>query len=245
MSVTTTTTAPTPTSASPAPTAPTYTLVSLQAGDAACYLTVTGSSSAEQSLPADFELCPGGTSDASRYVRSQITLERRPSPVMADSCAGDPNCTATKTVDLVVAVKPSATASTTGPGSATLMGQTDANPAHWAPSGYEKPQRIQQRIFGADPPTLVAGFPVTMNGCNTRQLRVKWRSVDSPVAAGITDYSDPTTPPPTVRRQQPPALQGTMTVGGCEQPAYRTYTQPGGANLANVVVEVTVYEPAA
>lgn len=244
VSETTTTTAPTTTTASPPPTAVTYTLVSVVAGDAACYLTVTDGAAAEQSLPADFELCPGGGSDATRYVGSRVTLDRHPGQVMADSCAGDPNCKETKTVDLVVAVKPAATA-TTGPTTAALVGQTDTNPAHWAPSGYEKPQRIQQRIFGADPPTLVAGFPVTMNGCGTRQLRVKWRSVDSPVAAGITDSSDPTSPPPQVRKQQPPVLQGTMTLSGCEQPAFRTYTQPDGANLANVVVEVTVYEPAA
>lgn len=119
---------------------------------------------------------------------------------MADSCAGDPNCAATKTVDLVIAVKPSSALSTAGAAPAALVGQTDSDPAHWALSGYEKPQRIQQRIFGDDPPTLVTDFP---------------------------------------------GLQGTMTLNGCEQPAFRTFTQPSGANLANIVVEVTVFEPAA
>jgi hypothetical protein len=229
----------TPTTASGAPpkAAEVFTLVSVQAGDAACYLSVKDSNGAEQSLPADFDLCPGGTSDATAQVGRKVTLERRPGQVMADSCSGDPNCTATKTVDLVIAIKPASTSATTAAASAALVGQTDTNPAHWAPATYERPQRIQQRIHGDDPPTLVNDFPVTMNGCDTRQLRVKWRSVDSPVAAGIADYADATTPPPEVTQQQPPTLQGTMTLGGCEQPAYR--------GSANIVVEVTVYEPAA
>jgi hypothetical protein len=83
----------------------------------------------------------------------------------------------------------------------------------------------------------VNGFPVTMNGCVSRQLRVKWRSVDSPVAVGIADYADATTPPPEITEEQLPTLQGAMTLNGCEQPAYR--------GSANIVVEVTVYEPAA
>jgi hypothetical protein len=166
--------------------------------------------------------------------------------MMADSCAGDPRCTDAKPIDLVVAVKPSAATSPTNRTTpVAVIGQTDINPAHWVVSAYEKPQRIQQRIYGDDPPTLVSGFPTTMNGCATRQLRVRWRSVDSPVAAGITDYSDPTTPPPQVRQQQAPALEGSMTLNGCEQPAFRTSTQPSGSNLANIVVEVTIFEPAA
>lgn len=235
----------TTTTAAPPKAAEVFTLLAVQSGDAACYLTVKDSTGTDESLPADFDLCPGGTSDATPYVGSQVKLERRPDRVMADSCAGDPNCTATKTVDLVIAIKPSSTSATTTAVSAALVGLTDTNPAHWAPSTYEQPQRIQQRIYGDDPPTLVSNFPVTMNGCNTRQLRVKWRSVDSPVAAGIADYADTTTPPPNVRRQQPPTLNGTMTLGGCEQPAFRTFTQPGGANLANIVVEVAVFDPAA
>jgi hypothetical protein len=106
---TSTTTAPAPstTTTSP-PSAPTYRLVSVQGGDAACYLGVTDAAGAEQTFPADFELCPGGTSDASRHIGTRVTLERRPGQIMADSCAGDPNCTDTKTVDLVIEVKPAA-----------------------------------------------------------------------------------------------------------------------------------------
>ena len=239
----TSTTAPA-TSTTTAP-GPAFTLTAVDAGDAACYLTLTDRAGAEATEFADFELCPGGSADVTRYIGSQVTLERRPGQVMADSCAGDPYCTDTKTVQLVVAVKPVSTPGGASPSSSGLVGQTDTDPAHWAPSGHEQPLRIQQRIFGADPPTLVGDFPVTMNGCNLRQLRVKWRSVDSPVAAGIADYTDPTTPPAEIRQQQPPATQGTMTLGGCEQPDFRTYPQPSGSNLANVVVEVTVYEPAA
>src|SRR5437762_3265708 len=55
-----------------------------------------------------------------------------------------------------------------------LLGTTDPDPSHWAASGFEKPQRFQVRLFDAKP-TLVKDFPVTMNGCDTRQLRVAWR----------------------------------------------------------------------
>jgi hypothetical protein len=237
----TTATGATTTTAGPA----VYTLLSVEGGDTACYLTVKDAAGWDDTLPASFDLCPGGNADASPLIGSPVTVERRPAQVMADSCAGDPNCTDTTTVQLVVAVKPASTPTGGAAAPGPLIGQTDTNLAHWAPSGYEQPQRIQQRIFGAEPPTLVADFPVTMNGCNLRQLRVKWRSVDSPVAARITDYSGPSTPPPEVRQQQPPALQGTMTLNGCEQPAFRTYPQPSGANLANIVVEVAAYEPAA
>ena len=237
---TSTTAAPSTSATTAAP--PAYRLESVDAGDVSCYLTVRDDAGREEQLQASFELCPGGNADASPLVGRRVSLERRPEKVMADSCAGDPACPDTKTVDLVVAVK---AAPEPAGAAAPLTGQTDTDPSHWAPSGSEAPQRIQQRIFGEDPPTLVAGFPVTMNGCNLRQLRVKWRSVDGPVTAGIADYADATTPPPDVRRLQPPALQGAMTLNGCEQPAFRAPTQPSGANLANVVVEVTVYEPAA
>jgi hypothetical protein len=94
------------TTTSSAPAAPSFMLRSIDQGDHACYLTVQPAAGDEEVLPGGFELCPGGTSDASHHVGSGVTLERRPERTMADSCAGDPNCTDTKTVDLVVAVKP-------------------------------------------------------------------------------------------------------------------------------------------
>ena len=81
------------------------TLVSVESGDAACYLNVRTAAGTEEALAADFELCPGGKSDASRLVGRKVVLERRPEQVMADSCQGDPECNETKTVDLVVEVK--------------------------------------------------------------------------------------------------------------------------------------------
>ena len=72
---------------------------------AACYLEVKDASGVTESVPADFELCPGGSGDASRHIGRKVTLERRPTKIMADSCQGNPQCTETKTVDLVIAVK--------------------------------------------------------------------------------------------------------------------------------------------
>jgi hypothetical protein len=107
------------TTAAPKPAGEPVTLISVQSGDAACYLNVKDASGAEQSLAADFELCPGGTSDASWYAGQKVTLERRPARIMADSCQGDPECTETKTVDLVVAVKPAGSDSTSSAPAAT------------------------------------------------------------------------------------------------------------------------------
>ena len=81
------------------------TLISVESGDAACYLNVRDAEGTEEALAADFELCPGGTSDASRLVGRKVVLERRPERVMADSCEGDPECEKTETVELVVEVK--------------------------------------------------------------------------------------------------------------------------------------------
>ena len=100
---TTTTTSETNTSKAATPS---YTLRELQSGDAACYLQVTNSSGVEESLPGTFELCPGGSADATPYVGRRVTFERRPDRIMADSCQGNPACTETKPVELVVTVKP-------------------------------------------------------------------------------------------------------------------------------------------
>jgi hypothetical protein len=53
------------------------TLISVQSGDAACYLNVKDASGTEDALPAEFELCPGGSTDASELEGRKVTLERR------------------------------------------------------------------------------------------------------------------------------------------------------------------------
>ncbi|MDP2312386.1 MAG: hypothetical protein Q8P41_05735 [Pseudomonadota bacterium] len=83
-----------------------YTLVELQAGDHACYVVVKDASGKEENLPGSFELCPGGTVDATPFIGKSVTLERNQAPIAADSCQGDPECKDTQMVDLVVGLKP-------------------------------------------------------------------------------------------------------------------------------------------
>jgi hypothetical protein len=92
---------------SEAPAAPAWTLVSVTAGDASCYLEVRGADGASRTLPGDFELCPGGGQDASALVGERVAVDTRPGQVMAASCQGDPECPDHDAVALVVKLTPS------------------------------------------------------------------------------------------------------------------------------------------
>ncbi len=78
------------------------TLVRLESGDAACYVVVRNAAGAEESLPGDFELCPGGGKDASKHVGKEVELETRKEKMQAPSCQGNPECADSVGVDLVV-----------------------------------------------------------------------------------------------------------------------------------------------
>jgi hypothetical protein len=79
------------------------TLVSIEQGDIACYVTIENGGTSE-TMDGDFELCPGGGRDASGKIGKQVTLTTEKSSVQAASCQGDPECTATETVDLVTRI---------------------------------------------------------------------------------------------------------------------------------------------
>jgi hypothetical protein len=88
----------------------------------------------------------------------------------------------------------------------------------------------------------VSDFPVTMNGCDTRQLRVTWRSISEPVRAGVSYFRDPWDETPIVPDQVGDASQsGTLLLGGCEQPAF---SAAPGDGISDIAVEVSVYYPA-
>ena len=76
-------------------------LIDIQAGDRACYLTVRAGGR-QQSLMADFELCPGGAHDASKLLRRQVRVTKVPRRVTAASCMGDMDCKKFDMVDLVI-----------------------------------------------------------------------------------------------------------------------------------------------
>ena len=80
------------------------TLVSLESGDVACYVSVMDGEE-EVYHEGDFELCEGGLSDASALVGTSVVLSLEKANVLADSCEGNPDCTETKEVDFVVGIE--------------------------------------------------------------------------------------------------------------------------------------------
>jgi hypothetical protein len=86
-----------------APAAPAGILKDLQNGDRACYviLEVDGQ---EQSIEGDFDLCAGGPKDATALVGKRVTYTTERANVQAASCQGDPDCSDSDAVDLVVTI---------------------------------------------------------------------------------------------------------------------------------------------
>lgn len=77
------------------------TLVSLEAGDRACYLTVQPAGGPERTEMADFRMCEG-----TELVGRRVLLTVTPSQVQAASCQGDPECPDTEQVNLVTGMDP-------------------------------------------------------------------------------------------------------------------------------------------
>ena len=73
-------------------------VVSLQAGDIACYVELDYGNRTD-SLLADFEICE------QPLVGKRISFETRKENVMAASCEGDPECGDSEQVDLITSVK--------------------------------------------------------------------------------------------------------------------------------------------
>lgn len=71
-------------------------LVSMESGDRACYLTVRPDGGPERTDMAAFGLC-----ERTELVGQRVALTVTPSPVMAESCGGNPECTETEQVNLV------------------------------------------------------------------------------------------------------------------------------------------------
>lgn len=87
-----------------APAAETVTLKELQNGDAACYVIATKASGEEVNYAGSFELCQGGTADASALIGKPVKLTIGREKILAGSCQGDPECKDTEEVDFVTAV---------------------------------------------------------------------------------------------------------------------------------------------
>lgn len=83
------------------------TLVSMTAGDAACYLTVRPDGGAEHTEVADFRMC-----ERSDLVGQKVVLTVTPSQILADSCEGNPECRDLKAVNMVTGMDPADAAPT-------------------------------------------------------------------------------------------------------------------------------------
>lgn len=97
------------------------------------------------------------------------------------------------------------------------------------------PALVNLRIFDGTP-TLIDGFPVTMNGCSQGRSTTRWRSLGGPVTAGITSFVDePDNIDPTTIRDMTRATAGLIvTDNQCDQPAFLSEESAG---LIDVVIE--------
>ena len=81
----------------PPPAATTGKLESLTAGDRACYVELSDAAGKKQELMATFEVC-----EQTALVGKPVKLTSRMESVSAESCQGDPECTQSEQVMLVV-----------------------------------------------------------------------------------------------------------------------------------------------
>lgn len=86
------------------PAGPVVTLEDLQHGDRACYVVVDAGTAEAQSIEGDFELCAGGSRDATALIGKRVTYTTEKAKVQAASCQGDPDCTDSDEVDLVMTI---------------------------------------------------------------------------------------------------------------------------------------------
>ena len=73
----------------------------LTAGDRACYAEVEDANGERRSDEAAFELC-----ERRELVGRRVRLRRERAQVPAKACQGDPGCTRSDTVELIVAAEP-------------------------------------------------------------------------------------------------------------------------------------------
>ena len=89
-------------------------LIALQPGDAACYVELETSGD-PVSLPGSFELCAGGSADATALIGATVEYTTERGKILAPSCQGSPDCPDAEEVDLVTTI----TAAAPGPGDST------------------------------------------------------------------------------------------------------------------------------
>ncbi len=97
---TTTTTTGTGAAAPGNPPNPTGLLTALENGDRACYVHLT-TATGDVSYEGSFELCAGGPRDATALIGKPVQATTKVESIQAASCEGNPDCTASETVNLI------------------------------------------------------------------------------------------------------------------------------------------------
>lgn len=76
-------------------------LKSAESGDIACYLSLVDDQGIGFDEMADFEIC-----EMTSLIGKRVLLKYEMANVMSDECQGDPECTKTRSVPLVISAKP-------------------------------------------------------------------------------------------------------------------------------------------
>lgn len=74
---------------------------SLDAGDRACYVGLENAKGKHIEALASFEIC-----EQTDLIGKRVRLKRERASIMAASCAGNPDCTKSETVSLIVKAVP-------------------------------------------------------------------------------------------------------------------------------------------
>lgn len=185
-------------------------------------------------------LAGGGTNSVltSTGATTTTSTTTTAAPTTTAQPTAEPPTTAAPTT---AAPTTSAPTTVTEAGSVALAGDTDLDESHWGPPEPGGDVALSERIFDTEW-QYITDFPVTMNGCNTWQKRIRWRSLGAPLHSGISYYNpDPQQYPIDVYESGGPSMEGTMVLGGCEQPAFAT----DGDGLSDIVVDVNEHYPQA
>ncbi len=130
---------------------------------------------------------------------------------------------------------------------ADLVGTTDLDPEHWV-ADSRGTVRYDVRVF--EEPDVVFDYPVSMNGCDRGQQRIRWRSLGEDVVAGFRFFTDDFSSVPVMPEEEASAsMSGTLILGSCEEPTFRVSDavaneDPLDNRLTDIVVEVESYVPA-
>ena len=91
--------------AAPSETKPSGLLRALQNGDRACNVVLM-TDAGELSIEGEFDLCEGGSHDATPLLGQRVTWTTEKAAVQSASCQGDPECTDSETIDVVNTLMP-------------------------------------------------------------------------------------------------------------------------------------------